>query len=388
MSKSPVKNPNLNDAIDFLRKLVAFDTTSRNSNLELIEWVEAYLKSFGARTQKIYNDEGNKANLIASFGPDIDGGIIYSGHSDVVPIDGQDWDTNPWDLTLKEDKLYGRGTCDMKGFSACVLAIIPEIAKADLKKPIHYALSYDEEVGCLGAPRMVEYIANNYPKIDAVIIGEPTDMKTVSGHKGIASYIIEVTGKEAHSSRTDMGISAIMAAIPLMEKIKALSSIPNGESPYIPTGTSMNINIIEGGTAVNILSKTCRFIFDIRFEPDFDLESLVKQISLEVSKLDIELKNMFPECGAQITKRSYTPGLNIKPNSNAEVLSRNITGDNEIIAVSYAAEAGIFQKYNMDTIICGPGSILQAHQKNEYVEVAQLNECLNYLEKTIELQKN
>lgn len=375
------------DTIGILKNLISFDTVSRNSNLPIIEWVEEYLVKFGAKTTRIASDDGNKCNLIAVFGPDVEGGIVFSGHSDVVPVDGQDWATDPFELTEAEGKLYGRGTCDMKAFSACFLACVPMIAKTKLARPIYYALSYDEEVGCLGAPRMVEYISRHYPKINAVIVGEPTDMKVVSGHKGIASFVVEITGLEAHSSRTDRGVSAIMEAIPLMSLIKELGEkYKNPDGLFTPSGTSMTIGIVEGGTAVNILARHCKFVFDIRYEPDFDLDGLINIIKNAVKGVDESIKSRAPEGGAILKARSRTPALRIVPDSNAETLARAISGDNEIIAVSYAAEAGLFQGQDMPTIICGPGSILQAHQPNEFVETQQIEKCLKFLEQIIKTQ--
>ncbi len=375
------------DTIGILKKLIGFDTVSRNSNLNLIYWVDTYLKTYGAKTIRINSDVDNKCNLIAVFGPETEGGVVFSGHSDVVPIDGQDWHSDPFELTEKDGKLYGRGTCDMKAFSACFLAYVPFIQSLKLSRPIYYALSYDEEVGCLGAPRMVEYIANNFPKINAVIVGEPTDMKVVSGHKGIASFIVEVTGLEAHSSRTDKGVSAIMEAIPLLSLIRELGEkYHNPDSLFTPSGTTMTIGTIEGGTAVNILARHCKFAFDIRYEPDFKLDELIDIIKDAVEQVDKSIKLRAPEGGAVLKVRSRTPALRIVSDSNAETLCRAINGDNEVIAVSYAAEAGLFQAKDMPTIICGPGSILQAHQPDEYVETVQIKKCLQFLEQLIRTQ--
>lgn len=379
----------LKRAIDILQALVGFDTTSRNSNLELIAWVENYLDQYGAKLVRIPNDEGNKANLIASFGPIIDGGIVLSGHSDVVPIDDQDWSSNPWSLTERNGKLYGRGTCDMKGFLACILAITPKIAQMKLQKPIHFAISYDEEVGCIGAPRMVNKLHDEFPKIGAVIVGEPTDMKVVSAHKGISSFIVEVTGKEAHSSRTDMGVSAIMEAIPIFNLIVELGkNLQVANSHFTPSGTTMTIGWIKGGTAVNILAHHCEFAFDIRTEPNVDLAPIVAKIAAKIAEIDKSIKARAPNGGAKLKRRSNTPGLNFATNSLAEQIARQINGDNEILAVSYAAEAGLFQQKDMPTIICGPGSILQAHQPDEFVEIAQLDKCIDFLLKLVDLQKS
>lgn len=374
-----------NQAIDILKTLVAFETVSRDSNLKLIDWFEEYCVSYGARTKRIYNQDNTKANLIVAFGPQIDGGIVLSGHSDVVPIDDQEWNTNPFELTQIGDKLYGRGTSDMKAFSACFLAMVPRIASADLKRPIYFALSYDEEIGCLGAPSMVEDLANNFPKIDAVIVGEPTNMKVVSAHKSISTFKIEITGHEAHSSRPDQGVSAIMEAIDLLSFIKELSnSIKNPNSIFEPDGATLSVGIIEGGTAVNILAHYCRFLFDVRCEPDFDNSILIDKIAQKVTEIDAQIKKRAPNGGAKMIRRSNTPGLKYEANSNSENICRQITGDNDVFGVAYAAEAGLFQRAGFNAVICGPGSILQAHQPNEFIEIIEIEKCINFLEKLLE----
>lgn len=378
------QHPKLPQAISHLKRLVSFETVSRRSNLELIEWAREICEANGAQT-RIYKDETQTlANLVAVFGPIIDGGIILSGHSDVVPIDDQDWDTNPFELIEKDEKLFARGTCDMKGFSACVLALAPQLAKAQLKRPIYYCLSYDEEIGCIGAHQMVAEMVNDYPKIDLALIGEPSMMKPVSAQKGISTYIVEFTGHEAHSSRPDKGISAIMAAIPVLNLIKELGShYEKGDNLFEPPGPTLTIGVIEGGTAGNILAHHCRFVFDIRYENDGECEAIISQIKSLIEKIDNEMKARFPECGATIKQRSYTPPLKNDPNSNAEYFVRSICGDNSTIGVSYGAEAGIFQKHGIPAVIIGPGSILQAHQPNEFIEIDQLNECLWFLDASI-----
>lgn len=377
-------HPKLLQAIDNLRQLVAFETISRNSNLDLIDWAQKICDANGAQC-KLYKDETQElANLVAQFGPNTEGGIILSGHSDVVPIEDQDWDTNPFELIEKDRLLFGRGTCDMKGFSACVLALANEMANAKLKKPIYFCLSYDEEIGCLGAHEMVAAMINDYPRIDLAIIGEPSMMKPVSAQKGISTYIVEITGHEAHSSRPDKGISAIMAAIPILNLIKELGAdFQNGNNLFEPPGPTLTVGVINGGTAGNILAHHCRFVFDIRYENDQECERIINTIKTLVEKTDQEMKSRFTECGAVLRQRSYTPPLRNDPNSSAEYFVRSISGDNATIGVSYGAEAGIFQKHGIPSVIIGPGSILQAHQPNEFIEIDQLNECLWFLESAI-----
>jgi acetylornithine deacetylase len=365
-------------AIDMLAKLVAFDTTSRRSTLELIGFVEDYLAGHGVTSRRAPNAEGTKSNLLASIGPDVEGGIILSGHTDVVPVDGQPWTSDPWTLTRREDgRLYGRGTCDMKGFVALALAAVPVFKAARLTAPIHLALSYDEEVGCLGAPDLIRAIAAEVPRPRAVIVGEPTDMEAVSGHKGIASFKVTVMGHEAHSSLTHLGVSANMAAIKLMGSLAALSeqlardADPN--SGFMPKGASLTIGLINGGTAVNILARQCIFYFDLRTPPGLDPIAILAPFRAEVAALDAELKARAAEAGAVIEMRAITPALAPEDNGEAEAFARRLAGDNgPPRVVSYAAEAGQFQRAGYSTVICGPGSIEQAHQPNEYVEITQM----------------
>jgi acetylornithine deacetylase len=378
-------------AIDALARLVAFDTTSRNSNLPLIDWVEAETRALGARTSRVMDATGTKANLIVSFGPvDAPGGIILSGHTDVVPVDGQPWTTDPWVLTETDGRLYGRGTCDMKGFSACLMALAPVMAAAPLTRPIHWALSYDEEVGCVGAPSMVEQMAATLPRIDAVFIGEPSNMKVMSGQKGISSFAIEVTGREAHSSQIDQGVSAIMEALPLMQAVASIAARLREEapadSPFEPRGTTITIGKVEGGTAVNILARQCRFIFDLRSEPDVDPAFLMAELQPLVDAVDARIKARAPEGGARLTWATFSPAMAPEPDGMAEQLARQFTGDNGMRTVAYGTEGGIFQKAGLSTVICGPGSIAQAHQPDEFLEIAELDRCLAFIEKVIDRQ--
>jgi acetylornithine deacetylase len=385
---SMYRSPLVTSAIDNLAKLVSFDTTSCHSNLELIDWVEAYLQPLGAILTRVPNDDGTKTNLIASFGPvDQVGGIILSGHTDVVPVDGQDWHTDPWTLTEKNGKLYGRGTCDMKGFSACALALAPAMAKAKLSVPIHIALSYDEEIGCLGAHSLVERLNALYPGAAAVIIGEPSDMKVVSGQKGLASYTVEIEGREAHSSQIQQGVSAIMEAIPLMAALHEMAAdarlVAPTDSPFEPSGTSITIGLLEGGTAVNILARHCSFTFDIRFEAGDDPRNYADELRALVEATDARIKARAPEGGARLIPRSLSPAMTPEVNGAAEALARALTGDNTLRAVAYATEGGIFQGGGLSTVICGPGSISQAHQPDEWVEIEQIESCVGFLERLV-----
>lgn len=376
-------------AIDILAKLVAFDTTSRRSNLELIQWVERYLADLNVPTRRVPNAEGTKSNLMAMIGPAVEGGVLLSGHTDVVPVDGQPWSTDPWTLTERDGRLYGRGTCDMKGFLALALAAAPDLAAANLRKPVHLAFSYDEEVGCLGAPDMIDVIAREVPRPALVVVGEPTDMVAVRAHKGIASFKVTVTGREAHSSLTHLGVSANMMAIKLMAMLVTLSERLEREadpnSPFTPKGATLTIGQVNGGTAVNILARECVFIFDLRTPAGMDPVALLSDFFAMTSALDAEIKAKAPEGGVKVERRSLTPAFAPEEDGVAEAFARKLAGDNgPARVVPYAAEAGQFQGAGFSTVICGPGSIDQAHQPDEYVEVSQMQRGAAFMRRLIE----
>jgi acetylornithine deacetylase len=360
-----------------LERLVAIDTTSRLSNLALIELVEAELGGLGVTSTRVVSPDGAKANLYATIGPAVPGGIVLSGHTDVVPVDGQAWTSDPFALTRRGDRLYARGTCDMKGFVALALAAAPGFAAGRLRRPVHLALSYDEEVGCLGAPAMIAEIAARVPPPAAVVVGEPTNMEVVSAHKGITAHVVTVTGHEAHSSLTHLGISANMIAVRLMALLADialdLEAQADHGSPFHPPHATLTIGQVHGGTAVNILARECVFVFDLRCPPGLDPMAILAPFAAEAARLDREMKARFPETGIAVVRRSLTPPLAPEPDSAASVLARRLSGDNgPLRAVAYAAEAGQFQQAGFSTVICGPGSIEQAHQPDEYIEVAQL----------------
>ncbi|OYX36391.1 MAG: acetylornithine deacetylase [Caulobacterales bacterium 32-69-10] len=364
-------------AIAVLERLVAFDTTSRGSNLALIGHVEGELAKLGVASTRVANADGTKANLYATLGPAVAGGVVLSGHTDVVPVDGQAWTSDPWTLTRRGDRLYGRGTCDMKGFLALAMAAAPAFASGRLRRPVHLAFSYDEEVGCLGAPDMIRKLVAELPRPAAVVVGEPTNMEAVSGHKGIATWRVTVTGHEAHSSLTHLGVSANMAAIRLMAMLVELSDRlagePAGDPLFTPKGASLTIGQMNGGTAVNILARECVFLFDLRTPPGVDPTALLGPFFEAANAMDAEMKARFPDAGVKVESRSTTPAFAPEPDGAAERLARTLAGDNgPPRLVPYAAEAGQFQQAGFSTVICGPGSIDQAHQPDEYVEVSQM----------------
>jgi acetylornithine deacetylase len=364
---------------DWLTELVAFDTTSRGSNLAFIDHVEAFLDSLGARCERSYSDDGSKANLHAVLGPDADGGVVLSGHSDVVPVDGQAWTCDPFTLTERDGKLYGRGSCDMKGFIACALASAPDFAKAPLKRPVHFAFSYDEEIGCIGAPRMIEMMAAKTPRPSCVIVGEPTLMKVVTGHKGLYSVRVEVHGKEAHSSLVESGACATTAAVRLMnqlvEESVALKAAAPADSPFDPPYGTLTIGQMGGGTAINILARHAWFEALMRPAPWDDGPGLGRRLMESAAALEAELRERAPEARVEVSILSNVPPLKPETDGAAEQLARQLTGDNSPRVVAYGTEGGQFQEAGFSTIVCGPGSIDQAHQADEFVAIEQLATC-------------
>jgi acetylornithine deacetylase len=375
--------PSESAVLDILARLIAFDTTSRGSNLALIEWVEAFLSARGVATRRVRNADGTKANLHALIGPDVAGGVVLSGHTDVVPIDGQPWTSDPWTLTKRDGKFFGRGTADMKTFLALALAHVDEAKAANLKRPLILAFSYDEEIGCFGAPGLIADLAALYPRPAAVIVGEPTSMKVLSGHKGVATVVVTVNGREAHSSQPHRGVSANAEALKLMQFVlrmaeEALANAPK-DSPFEPPSATLTIGRVEGGTASNILARECTFIWDVRWPPNEDAERYIARFAQEAAKLDAELKQRAPEAGVKWVRRSYTPSLAPTRAGEAEILARALTGDNETHVASYAAEAGLFQQAEFPVVLCGPGSIDQAHQPDEWIAEEQIGEGARFM---------
>jgi acetylornithine deacetylase len=376
-------------ALSILETLVRFDTTSRLSNLALVEWVEGYLAGHGVASRRVPNADGSKTNLMASVGPAIPGGVVLSGHTDVVPVDGQPWTSDPFAIVERAGRIYGRGTCDMKGFLALSLAAVPDLTAAPARLPVHLAFSYDEEVGCLGAPDMIAVIAAELPKPALVVVGEPTNMEAVTGHKGIATFRLTVNGKEAHSSQPHLGVSAIMEAVPLMARLSALAERLDREadpaSLFTPKGATLTIGELNGGTASNILARECVFVFDLRYPAGLDPEAILADTFQAVGDLDRALKARSPQAGARIERRSAAPPLAPEPGGPAEAFARRLAGDNgPPRVVAFAAEAGQFQGAGFSTVICGPGSIDQAHQPDEYVERSQMERGAAFMSRLVD----
>ena len=383
MSTEPVTS------IEMLKRLVAFDTTSRNSNLDLIKYIQSYLDDHQVKSTLVPNEDGTKANLFASIGPDAEGGIVLSGHTDVVPIDGQAWETDPWTLTEKPDgKLYGRGTCDMKGFIAVALAHVPKFQKARLKVPMHFAFSYDEEIGCLGAHSLAEKLVGAVPRPQTVIVGEPTMMSVVNAQNAGGGLNATFTGVEAHSSMTHLGVSAIHFAGEFIHWLNELQEeLAQRKHPHLdtlPNHTTINVGIVSGGTAGNILARECVLNWGYRTLPGDDNTEVQRRAEKYVAELLLpKMRAKHPEANITIKRRSFVPGLLPQENEAAAKLALEWTGGNRTYAVPYGTEAGIFRSHGIPTVICGPGDISQAHQPNEFVAKSQMDSCDAFVGKLI-----
>lgn len=366
-------------AFEIMERLVGFPTVSRDSNLALADWVEEYLQSQGIETFRMPNEDGTKAAIYAHVGPAIDGGVVLSGHTDVVPVDGQDWTVDPWKVTRKDDRFYGRGTCDMKGFDALAIAALVEAKSRGnaLARPIQIALSYDEEVGCTGAPPLIEAMAERLPKASVALIGEPSMMQVVTGHKGGAGFDIHIRGFEVHSSIMHTGVNAIMEGARLIEwanlrNAENMKSEPSEMAAiFDPPWTTLHVGKIAGGTAHNITARDCRFAVDFRFVPSDDAHAWIERLTSEVLRIEENMKAIRPEASIDMSPYFKVPGLRPENNGEAEMLARGLTGDNGNHVVSYGTEAGHFQDAGYSSVICGPGDIAQAHQPDEYILATQ-----------------
>ncbi len=379
------------DSVEMLRRLVAFDTTSRNSNLALIEYVQAYLKGHGVESKLVPSDDGKKANLFATVGPMAKDGVVLSGHTDVVPVDGQPWDTDPWTLSLKDGKYHGRGTCDMKAFYAIALAMLPQFLKAGLKKPIHFALSYDEEVGCIGAHALAARMAGEVPRPRAIIIGEPTMMTVVHAHKGAQIYVTKFTGFEAHSSMTHLGVSAVHFAGEFVHYLNQVqdeldAAFAKVDSEFMPPAPTFNVGTIVGGTAGNILARECEVLWGYRELPNRPMDALGERC-LKYLKEELlpKMKAKHPAASIETVLRSSSPAFSPDGNDEAKVLAASWSGSNVVGSVVYGTEAGIFKKtLGVPTVVCGPGDIAQAHQPNEFILASQVEACEGFMRRMME----
>ena len=375
-------------AQSMLAELVRFDTTSRDGNIPLIKFVEDYLGSWGIPHFRVDYEAGKKTNLFATIGPDIAGGIVLSGHTDVVPVDGQTWASYPFELSERDGRLYGRGTCDMKGFIAVALALVPQFKSANLKTPIHLALSCDEEVGCKGVRPLVAHIRDHMKKPRAVIVGEPTSMQVVNAHKAALTFSTEVTGHEAHSSLTDQGVNAIMVAGELLGEINRirddLTARGDPSHRFSPPYSTIHVGVIEGGTAKNIIPRKCSFQWETRLLPLTDPTEVPRRFEKFASTLEPAMKKIAPDTGINNQQTNIVPGLAPEDNSPAEHLALHLAGANGTHAVSYCTEAGLFQQIGIPAIICGPGSIEQAHKPDEYIDISEMQKCEVFMKRLLE----
>ncbi|WP_415234571.1 acetylornithine deacetylase [Pseudorhodobacter sp.] len=375
---------------EILDRLIGFQSVSSASNLDLIDWVESYLASHGVVSHRVYDDAGTKASLFANVGPEVPGGVVLSGHSDVVPVEGQDWVTDPFTVVEKDGRLYGRGTCDMKGFIALALAAVPLALQARVKRPLQIAISYDEEVGCVGAPPMIAQMVKTLPRAAAVVVGEPSMMRLVNGHKGGHGFSVHVQGFEVHSSLMHTGVNAIMTAARLIDWANQINAENAAKPPstlaagFVPHWTTAHVGKISGGTAENITAKDCHFGFGFRVVPGESEADWADRFKAEAARLDAEIKAVRPEAAITLTQTFFVPALVPEDNGAADRLVRRLTGDNGAQVVSYGTEAGQFQAEGYSCVVCGPGDIAQAHQPNEYLEVAQFNEGWAFMQRLVQ----
>jgi acetylornithine deacetylase len=363
-------------ATSILDRLVAFDTVSANSNLDLIDWVADYLAGCGVSSTRSSAFNG-KANLFATIGPAAEGGVLLSGHTDVVPVAGQAWRSDPFRLGERESRLYGRGSADMKGFLALALALVPEAVERPLAVPLHLAFTHDEESGCFGAPALIATLPEGLARPRLAIVGEPTAMQVANRQKGCAFFRTRIAGKDGHSSAPDRGVNAIIAAAEIIAEIRRLAAGAEGrarpESGFDPPYTTLSVGTIRGGAAVNIIARDCEFEWDLRNLPDEDAAALKAQLDdFIAANLLPRLRAAYPAAAVETETIVNVPPLIAEPGSPAEALARRLTGANTTTTVSFASEAGLYQRAGIPAVVCGPGSIAVAHQPDEYIARAEL----------------
>ena len=361
-----------------LQTLVGFDTTSRESNLQLIEFVRDYLAGFGVTSELVYNEERSKANLFASIGPLELAGIVLSGHTDVVPVDGQAWSVPPFELTERDGKLFGRGTADMKGYIACVLALVPELVKADLRRPVHIALSYDEEVGCLGVRSLLKVLEQRPLKPMLCIIGEPTGLKPVLGHKGKLAMRCDVHGEACHSAYAPYGVNAIEHAAELIGELGRIGQRlrDTRDARFDPPFSTVQTGVMSGGKALNIVPADCRFDFEIRALPSQDPGEVADQLKAYAEQQVLpRMQAVSAQSAIRFTELSAYPGLVTDERSQAAQLISAFSGSQEFGTVAFGTEGGLFDAAGIPTVVCGPGSMDQGHKPDEFVSVEQLDGC-------------
>lgn len=374
--------------LEMIEKFIAYDTTSDRSNLPLIGFVRDYLSALGFECEVFPNAAGDKANLLARIGPDIGAGVVLSGHTDTVPVAHQHWHTDPYRLSRQDDRLYGRGTTDMKSFLAICTALAPEIAAARLREPVYIAMSYDEELGCLGVPSLVRWLGDLENKPRACIVGEPSNMEVLIGHKGVNIFETTVTGKDAHSSQTDLGVSAIAAAAELImflgDILREMRQRGDPTGAFAHGFTSLNIGTIEGGTALNIIPRTCRFVWEYRHIPGTDGDEIIERFTAHARDAVLpRMRAVSTECDIVTRTILRYEGLRPEAGTFAESLALRCAGTTRSGTEAFGTEAGLFQAAGIPTIVCGPGHIAQAHQPNEFITVDQVERCVAFLRRLI-----
>ncbi|MNJ13158.1 Acetylornithine deacetylase [compost metagenome] len=361
-----------------LEKLVAFPTVSRDSNLELIHFIRDYLSALGVDSELLHNQEGSKANLLASIGPLERSGIVLSGHTDVVPVDGQAWSVDPFRLTEREGRLYGRGTADMKGFIACVLAAVPTLLAQPLQTPVHLAFSYDEEVGCLGVHSLLSRLASRPVKPRLCLIGEPTELRPVLGHKGKLAMRCQVRGAACHSAYAPYGVNAIEYAAKLIARLGDIGTrlTQVRDERFDPPCSTVQTGVITGGRALNIVPAECRFDFEIRALPSFDAQTVADELKqFAACELVPRMRSVVADTGVEFEPLSSYPGLVTSEDSSAARLIAELSGSSEFSTVAFGTEGGLFDQVGIPTVVCGPGSMDQGHKPDEFVTIEQLQRC-------------
>jgi acetylornithine deacetylase len=376
------------NSTQILKKLISFDTVSCNSNLELLDWVEGYLAKYNVISERFYDETGLKANIWATIGDVTRPGYIFSGHTDVVPVEGQAWTHNPFDMIERDGKLFGRGTCDMKGFLACVLALVPQMVAAKLQAPIHLAFSHDEETGCIGVRTMLSALAQRPVTPKMCFVGEPTMMNVVVGHKGKRSVRVTIKGKEAHSSLAPQGVSAVNAAARLIVKIEDIAARLKQRKDLdmlydVPESTA-NVGVMRGGQILNIVAGEAVFDFEFRVVAGDDVNALVSEVEAEAAKLLVKMREIEPSCSIVFSDLSEIPVFDVSPTSEVVQLAKRFAKKNSHSKVAYGTEAGLFQMMaNIPTVVVGPGSIEQAHKPDEFIDIAQLHLCEEFIRDVI-----
>jgi len=374
----------LESTIDILSQLVGFNTVSDRSNQPLIEHVKAYLDRHGIPCAIAPNAGGDKATLFATIGPQVDGGVVLSGHVDTVPVAGQLWSGDPFTLRRTDDRLYGRGACDMKGFAAVALALAPELSRMRLAKPIHIMLSYDEETTCLGVVDTIAAMGVSLPRPGAVIVGEPTEMRVVDAHKGVATFHTTVTGFEVHSSKPQLGVNAVLVAARIIVFLEELHAELRGRGDpsgrFDPPWSTIHVGTIAGGNARNITARECKFHWEFRALPDLDDAEIPARLARWCDEVLLPpLRQVSPQADVVTVEEINVPGLAPDPGSAAERLAMRLTGSNHTETVPYGSEAGRFQRAGLATVLCGPGNINQAHQPDEWIAISELVKCIAFV---------